>query len=419
MGEQPNCQKYLFEEETMSVQLSSTLCACGASLRQVRQAVQRQKFTGRFSQSHWWQKLASILVYAGTSLGFLVSLEATAALAQVSEARVTEAPRFSKGFVGEALPLRAAEVESRVREAYLRNREVDDIAADIDQRGIAFEMTEAFGRKMRFLRAAQVESALWRADERRQALTARPQRPAALMAESPTGPVYRETQPFIEQVRAVVQAYLSSLPDFTVRQRVQRYYRLGSQPWQLGDYLEIAIAYSAEKGERLDLKLHNGVSTSLGLDEVGGLISTGQFAGLLKSLFDETSQTTFQDAGTVSFSGRPCRVFSYVVETAYSRQTLQVGKSRTIAGYRGRIFVDPETRQIVRLESESFDLPPDFPVSEAVSVVEFGWVTIGEHDYLLPVAARVALTDRKDRMTSLNCITFQKYGKFETTVVVE
>jgi hypothetical protein len=155
------------------------------------------------------------------------------------------------------------------------------------------------------------------------------------------------------------------------------------------------------------------------LDEVGGLISTGQFAGLLKSLFDETSQTTFQDAGTVSFSGRPCRVFSYVVETAYSRQTLQVGKSRTIAGYRGRIFVDPETRQIVRLESESFDLPPDFPVSEAVSVVEFGWVTIGEQDYLLPVAARVTLTDRKDRMTSLNCITFQKYGKFETTVVVE
>jgi hypothetical protein len=406
----------------VNVQLSSTWCAGGASLRQMRQPVWKPYFAARHQpgRSVWRPALAGILGlgWLGVGLSLPVGLSPAPVLARIGEAQTAEAIA-PEGFSAMEPPLRAAEIEGRVREAYLRNREVDDVAADIDQRGIAFEMTEPFGRKMRFLRAAQVESALWRADERRQAVTARPQRPVALMTDNPNVPVYRETQPFIEQVRAVAQAYVSSLPDFTVRQRVQRYYRLGGRPWQLGDYLEIAIAYSAEKGEKLELKLHNGVSTSLGLDEVGGLTSTGQFAGLLKSLFDETSQTTFRDAGTTNFYGRTCQVFTYVVETAYSRQTLQVGKARTIAGYRGRIFVDPETRRIVRLESESFDLPPDFPVSEAVSIVEFGWVTVGENDYLLPVAARVALTDRKDRITSLNCITFQKYGKFETTVVVE
>ncbi|MGQ9896611.1 MAG: hypothetical protein ACUVR8_03480 [Acidobacteriota bacterium] len=356
------------------------------------------------------------LRWLGASLS--VMLWPVTILAQVGEVQ-TMANTAVYEFSALAPPLRAAEIEGSVREAYLRNREVDAVAADIDQRGIAFEMTEAFGRKMRFLRAAQVESALWRADERRRAVTARPQRPVALMTDDPTVPLYRETQPFIEQVRAVAQAYVSHLPDFTVRQRVQRYYQLSGRPWQLGDYLEIAITYSSEKGEKLDLKLHNGVSTALGLDEVGGLTSTGQFAGLLKSLFDEASQTTFRDAGTTNFYGRTYQVFDYVVDTAYSRQTLQVGKARTIAGYRGRIFVDPDTRQIVRLESESFDLPPDFPVSKAASVVEFGWVTVGDNDYLLPVAAQVALTDRKERITSLNCIAFQKYGKFETTVVVE
>ncbi|OYT73395.1 MAG: hypothetical protein CFK52_02165 [Chloracidobacterium sp. CP2_5A] len=400
----------------MSFQLISTSSACRASARQARQTIAGQHFAAR----HRRQRITFRLILAGIfTLGGLFQASPPARPLPDPPAQEIEVGAASWRFSATEPPLRAAEIEARAREAYQRNREVDDVAADVDRRGISFEMTEAFGRKMRFLRAAQVESALWRADERRQAVTAQPQRPVAPLTDNPAAPLYREEQPFIEQVRAVARAYVAGLPDFTARQRVQRYYRLGGNPWQLGDYLEIAIAYSAEKGEKLELKLQNGVSTSLALDEVGGLTSTGQFAGLLKSLFDDESQTRFRDAGTTSFYGRACRAFEYAVETAYSRQTLQIGQARAIAGYRGRLLVDPDTRRIVRLESECVDLPRDFPVSEAISIVEFGWVTVGESDYLMPVAARVALTDRKNRMTSLNCIAFQKYGKFETTVVVE
>ncbi|MCS7081260.1 MAG: hypothetical protein NZ585_14580 [Chloracidobacterium sp.] len=400
----------------MNAQLSSMLLKSSASVRHARQPIAGQYFAARYRS--WTMWFLGFLGGIAAFNGLLLSPYAAPPLwaAQTPEPVLGTT---AYGFSTTAPPVRAADIEARVREAYRQNREVDDVAAEIDQRGINFEMTEAFGRKMRFLRAAQVESALWRADERRRAVVARPQRPAALPADDPNVPLYREEQPFIEQVRAVTKAYVSSLPDFTARQRVQRYYRVGGAPWRLGDYLEIAVAYSAEKGERLELKLHNGVSTVLGLEEVGGLTSTGQFAGLLKSLFDDESQTQFRDAGTADFYGRICRVFAYMVETAHSRQSIQVGKARTIAGYRGRLLVEPETRRIVRLESECIDLPRDFPVSEAVSVVEFGWVTIGDNDYLMPVAARVALTDRKEGIVSLNCITFQKYGKFETTVVVE
>ncbi len=401
----------------MNAQLSSTSLIAGASTRHARQPIAVQYFAVRYRR---WMRHCGPWVIGVATLGGLWLEPGRASF--VRETQPQEPAGVAAAWwpfsAGES-PVRAAEVEAQVRAAYQRNQAVDEVAAEIDRRGIDFEMTEAFGRKLRFLRAAQVESALWRADERRRSVTARPQRPAALPTDAPDVPVYREDQPLIEQVRAVTQAYVSSLPDFTTRQRVQRYYRTGGGPWRLGDYLEIAIAYSAEKGERLELKLQNGVSTSLGLEEVGGLTSTGQFAGLLKSLFDEASQARFRESGTADFYGRSCRVFEYVVETAYSRQSIQIGKARTIAGYRGRIVVDPETRRIVRLESECIDLPRDFPVSEAVSVVEFGWVTIGDADYLMPVAAQVMLTDRRERLTSLNCITFQKYGKFETTVVVE
>lgn len=317
------------------------------------------------------------------------------------------------------LTLGKAEVENRVREAFKRNQDVDDIAADIDRRGISFPMDDAFGRKMRFLKAAAVESALWRADDRRKAVVANPANPTQIATDENGGPLYDPKAPFIEQARGVGLAYVGGLPDFLVRQQVQRYYKQGGARWQLQDTLEIAIAYSQEKGEKLDLKLQKGVSTSLTLEKVGGLTSTGQFAGQLKALFDPISQTEFTDEGMLTIYGQSCRVFAYVVPTRTSRQELRVSDSKVVAGYRGRIFLNPETRQIVRMESQCFDIPADFPVSEAMSVVEFGWVSIGDRSFFLPVNARVALTFRRERTTNLNCITFSKYGKFEAEVKVD
>lgn len=317
------------------------------------------------------------------------------------------------------LTLKQAEVENRVREAFKRNQDVDDIAADIDRRGISFTMDDSFGRKMRFLKASAVESALWRADDRRKAVVANPAKPIQAVTDENGGPAFDSKAPFIDQARSVSLAYVAGLPDFLVRQQVQRYYKQGGARWQLQDTLEIAIAYSQEKGEKLDLKLQKGVSTSLTLEKVGGLTSTGQFAGQLKSLFDPISQTEFNDGGTITLYGQSCRVFTYVVPTRTSRQELKVGDAKVIVGYRGRVFLDPETRQVVRMESECFDIPSDFPVSEAMSVVEFGWVTIGDRSFFLPVNARVALTSRRERYTSLNCMTFYKYGKFEAEVKVD
>jgi hypothetical protein len=343
--------------------------------------------------------------------------------ANFSGPRVTAQGRASvPAFDATELALKQAEIEKRVRDAIALNQDVDDIAADIDRRGISFVMDEAFGRKMRFLKASSVESALWRAEDRRKAVVAKPTNPTqvtAVTGDEASGPAYDPKAPFIEQTRSTGLAYVAGLPDFIVRQQVQRYYKQGSARWQLQDSLEIAIAYSQEKGEKLELKLQKGVSTSLTLDKVGGLTSTGQFAGQLKALFEPLSQTDFQDDGTLTLYGQSCRVFSFVVPTKTSQQELKVSDSKVIVGYKGRIFVNPETRQVVRMESECFDIPADFPVSDAMSVVEFGWVTIGDRSFFLPVNARVALTFRRERFTNLNCITFYKYGKFEADVKVD
>jgi hypothetical protein len=332
------------------------------------------------------------------------------------------APTFGQGVAEVRLsaadaPMTQDEVLARVRQAYAKNQDVDDVAADVDRRGVNFAMDNTFANRIRFLRGAIVTNALWRADDRRKAISAKPTKPTPVKASDGDGMI-DANRPFIEQVRVATKSYLSGLPDFTVRQQVQRYSKLGAARWQLGDYLEIAIAYSAERGEKLELKQQNGSSTSVKLDQIGGLTSSGQFAGQLAALFDPESQAEFREDGTRDFFGQPVRVYSFIVPTKTSRQQLRTGKAQITTGYRGRLFINPENRQILRLESECIDIPSDFPISEAVSIVEFGWVAIGGNDFFLPVSARVALTDRREKVTSLNCISFYKYGKFETDITI-
>ena len=222
--------------------------------------------------------------------------------------------------------------------------------------------------------------------------------------------------PFIEQARKVALAYVSSLPNFIVRQQVQRYGRPLVESWRLGDYLELAVSYAVDRGEDIKLKLKNGRAANTTFEEVGGLTSTGQFAGQLSAIFSLESKTQFTEKGSTNFYGQPCLVFEYRVETRNSRQQIKIGNAQVITGYQGRLYIHQESRQILRMEQESIEIPYTFPILDATSSVDFGWVNIAGRDYLLPVNAQVSLTSREDRFTALNCISFNKYNKFATDV---
>ncbi|MBX7221329.1 MAG: hypothetical protein K1Y36_15375 [Blastocatellia bacterium] len=315
-------------------------------------------------------------------------------------------------------PLSQDEIMTRVRAAYAKAQDVDDIAADIDRRGIGFQLDSAFARKIQFFRGSAVTNALYRADDRRKALSLQPKNPATL--EDLTNGVKPEVKdlPFIEQARLINQAYVESLPNYVVHEQVQRYYRQGGAPWKLNNYLDIEVTYTSDKGEQMKLKQENGSSTNVSLEQLGGLTSSGQFAGLLASIFKPESKTEFSELGKTEYFGRPCVTYAYRVATKNSKYQLRCENAQTITGYQGKIFLDRDTRQVVRLEQEAFDIPSDFPLTAASSVVDFGWVALSGKDFFLPVSSQVSLTSKQNKMTALNSILFTKYGKFETDVKI-
>lgn len=332
--------------------------------------------------------------------------------AQVQEMQVSSAPSPF------GAPLTQDEIMARVRTAYSKALDPDDIAADIDRRGIDFAVESAYANKIKFFRAAVVSNALWRADDRRKALVARPLNPQTLEEHPEQDAPEFKNLPFIEQARVVALAYVSSLPNFVVREQVQRYLKQPSTPWKLGDYLEIEVSYVAERGEELKLKQKNGSSTNLTLDQIGGLTSTGQFAGQLASLFSPESKAEFVEQGKVNFYGQPCIVYSYRVAKPNSKQLLKVEKAQVVTGYRGQVYIHRDTWQVLRMEQESVEIPSDFPLTAASSTVDFGWVSLSDRDFLLPVYAQVTLTSKQVNTTGMNCIAFHKYSKFETDVKI-
>ncbi len=317
-------------------------------------------------------------------------------------------------------PLSQEEILSRVKTARASHQDFDDIAADVDQRGINFVPDDQLFNQLRFFRASMVNNALSRADERRAALVAKPKNLENGILENLSEEARKELKnlPFIEQARTVAKVYVSSLPNFIVRQQVQRYGRPLIEGWKLGDYLELAVSYAVDHGEEIKLRLKNGRTANTTFEEVGGLTSTGQFAGQLSAIFSPDSKTEFTEKGSTDFYGQPCLVFDYRVETRNSHQQIKIGSAQVITGYRGKLYIHQESKQVLRMEQEAIEIPYSFPILDATSVVDFGWVTISGQEYLLPVNAQVSLTSREDRFTALNCISFNKYNKFDTDVKI-
>src|SRR4029078_582844 len=105
-------------------------------------------------------------------------------LAQLISAQT--GPAAAQSAIGEP-PMTQNELLTRVRTAHTQKLDYDDIAMEVDRRGIDFELDNNFINQMRFMRAVIVGNALYRADDRRKALIAKPKN-----AETLPGVLLRE-----------------------------------------------------------------------------------------------------------------------------------------------------------------------------------------------------------------------------------
>src|SRR5207244_9302692 len=145
----------------------------------------------------------------------------------------------------------------------------------------------------------------------------------------------------------------------------------------------------------------------------------------LSDLFKPETRAEFRMVDTDTLHERRTIVYEYEVKKEFSHQTLGWGEggsitAETIAGYRGRIWVDRENYRVLRLEDISTEIDPGFPITAASKAIDYDWVTINEQPHLLPSRALVELTDRGHGqiIQTRNDMLFRGYRKFGTEVKV-
>ncbi len=311
-------------------------------------------------------------------------------------------------------PLTSKEIVSLVYQLPQHPEKRDEIVEEIRTRGIGFPLTSGL-RSLVATKSgndALLRRTLEEAERRRTNPTA-----SALPSEA-------EANELLALTRVATLAAAEAMPDFIVKQLIKRTAAYGNtNNWISLDNLSIAVSYRANVGEEYKVLTVNGMPLGQEVKEskdyskyVGGASSSGvEYISSLADLFKPESRTTFKPVDTDLLQTRRTIVYEYEVRKPYSRLTLTADKtSAANVGSRGRIWIDRETNRVLRFEQIAIEIPPDFPITAASSLIDYDWVIIGENRFVLPIRSEVLITaiNKRQVVQSRNEIRFRGYQKF-------
>jgi hypothetical protein len=79
--------------------------------------------------------------------------------------------------------------------------------------------------------------------------------------------------------------------------------------------------------------------------------------------------------------------------------------------FHGLVYIDAATKGVRRLTMVADNLPEHFSIHSALMTVDYDYIAVGTHDYLMPIRASVSLTKGK-REAVLNDMEFRNYRRY-------
>ena len=313
-------------------------------------------------------------------------------------------------------PFTSQEIVSRLYQLQRSPDTRDEFIEELRKRGIGFQLTDG----MRSLIATKsgndplLRRTFEEAERRRV-------NPVASSLPSET-----EGNELLERTRNVTLAAAGAMPDFLVKQIIKRSVAYGTTAnWIPQDNLTVAVGYRANAGEEYKLLTVNGMpapeDAKPGSDyskyAPKGASSSGvEYISAQADVFKPETKTEFKMVDTDVIQGRRTIVYEYTVKRENSQLTLTVGDTgaRAVVGSRGRMWIDRELDRVLRFEQIATEIPPDFPITAASSTIDYDWVNINDHKYLLPSHSEILMstTQPKFALQSRNDVRFRNYQKF-------
>jgi hypothetical protein len=327
---------------------------------------------------------------------------------------------FSAAVFAQQKPITQPEFVKLIYAAQSYKAAIDGVIEALRKRGIDFELNDGLRTLVRSKSKnnEELKRELEEAERRR------------VDPESAALPSAEESANALEKAKTAALNALAEMPDFVVKESISRSAAYaGTGTWKPLDQLLIAVSYSTEEGEQYRLLARDGVrvdserkNSYSGLD---GATSGGEFVEDLKKIFSKESQTEFEPVTSDTLRGRRTIVFEYTIKienNKYGGVGLKGPVYRSSpAGEKGRIWIDRETFQVLRISYKLTDIAPSFPVKSVTKSIDYDIVDISGEKFLLPMLSdfrgTVAEADGRS-FDSRNVIRFRDYQKFGTDVII-
>lgn len=228
-------------------------------------------------------------------------------------------------------------------------------------------------------------------------------------------PTPEEVNALIEDARKQAVNYAESLPNFLCVEVTNRSIDIsGTGDWRHRDTIAELLRYEDKKETRTTLEV-NGEATNANRDQMlvdSSAFSGGELGGVLKAIFDPKAQAEFKWKETDALGNGTVQVFGYHVLFDNSEFFITGSNNREIkVAFHGMVFIDTATHSVRRVTLIAQDIPKEFPTHSTAMAVDYDYVLINTHDYLVPVGAEVSLQQGKHEGV-MNTMEFRNYRRF-------
>jgi hypothetical protein len=223
------------------------------------------------------------------------------------------------------------------------------------------------------------------------------------------------SDPVIEKAREATAKLTAGLPNYVCKEFMTRYAST-TQPvdWRPLDVVSTDVVYDNGHEDYRDISI-NGKPFHKRMEEMSGAWSTGEFGTMLVALFSPWTAADFRLRREGSIEGVQARVYDFEVDRTHSHWQVHAPSQSIEPGYKGSVWIEPETGRVLRLEIQARALPEQFPLDTVESAVDYDHVLIGGAKFLLPVHAETLACQRGTNNCSRNRIDFRNYHKYEAS----
>ncbi|MBS1828284.1 MAG: hypothetical protein JST93_23465 [Acidobacteria bacterium] len=221
-----------------------------------------------------------------------------------------------------------------------------------------------------------------------------------------------EADALIKSARDTAKGYTATLPDFLAQQATTRYFRSSViEQWQKLDVVTADVAYRNGKESYSNWAI-DGRPRTQPVDQTGAW-STGEYGTTLEDLMSEATQAQFKIRGAERVDNFSTAAFDFTVtQDNSSWELLSPDQRRFKPAYEGTVWIDRESKRVVKIEQHAVNIPNDFPISRVETTLQYNFAQIESKTYLLPAGGEYTACMNGGACTR-NAIEFRNHRKFE------